>query len=172
MIRCRRRPEFERVGQDAAQDQALDVIRDVRAIGHLVVQDGGGTGQRLDGDLDRAFGLETAGQFMVIIDGLNVGIIDRVGQLCRVVGVDDDHRLAGINRIDDPRFGRAPAVQNKSGFGVGFAKQYGFGSIGLSGSDTRPKQQRNRSCRCPGIYGRIQGWSLGTCPSQAGLLPQ
>ncbi len=96
-------------------------------VAHQVVQDRRGAGDRADGDVDRALGLEPAGQLVVVDDLAHVGGVDRGGQLGGVVGVDDHARLVGLDVGDDPRLRHVPALQHEGGLGVGLAQQHRLG---------------------------------------------
>ena len=118
--------ELQRVRQNAGQRGTFDVLGHAVCIGaHQVMHDGGGAGQRAHGDVDWAFGFQTADQFVVIDDRPDIGRVDGGRQLCRVVGVNDHNRCVGFNVGDDGGLLKAPALQHEGGFGVGFAQEDG-----------------------------------------------
>src|SRR5690606_21761481 len=79
---------------------------------------------------NRAFGFQTANQFVVVDDADDVSLVDRRRQLGRVVGVDDKDLLAFFDIGQQGGGVKTPALQNEGGFGVGDAQHARFGSSG------------------------------------------
>ena len=142
-------------------------------MGHVLADhlphDGGGAGQRLNADVDGAFGFQPADQFVVVDDGCDVGVVDRVGQFGGVVRVHDDNRLIRLNASDDARFGQVPFLQHKGGFGVRLAQQDGFGGGSFDFVKVpRPDDRRSCGISVRGFVTKNQSCHSGRCPCRMG----
>ena len=124
-LRCGRRAEFQRVAQDTRQHRAFDGRWHFRHVfaDHLP-HDGCGASQRFDANVDGTFGFQATHQFVVVDDRCDIGVVDVVGQLGGIVGVNDHNRLVIRNTVDDAWLGQVPLFQHKSGFGVWFTQQH------------------------------------------------
>ena len=86
-----------------------------------------GTGERTDGDVDGAFGFKATDELVVVDDGRDIGIIDRLGEFRRVVGIDDHNRRFGGYAVDDFRLIKTPFFKDKGRLGVRLTEQNRLG---------------------------------------------
>ena len=86
------------IRKNARQHRAFNSTRHFCSIGaHQIMHNRSCAGQGANGNIDRRFGFKATHQFMMVNHSANIGLIDYIGQFCRVIGINDHHRRPGCN---------------------------------------------------------------------------